>query len=344
MAPASLTAQQHAEIHRRVHLGQTHRDIAREMGLSVGIISHYRNLPLTQAAATHFIAPIFHDKKEAEFNWRDWGKHAQTTQALYHKASQTQKTASIEIPANEPILLVPFSDQHIGGRGVRYDEFERLTDQILNTPNVYLALVGDYMEYAIKLRSVAEVCAQIFDPAKQDQFIEQWFDEIWHKVLWATWDNHVIERQEKQSGSSSTKRYMAKKVVFFDGIGHVDLTVGNEIYRIAVSHKFRGYSYQNPCHAGMRYMRFEGTDREIAIMGDIHTPAFISYNDGDKERLSLVSGTLNTRSVYAERYFSIFTQSHYPVIELDPQQHCFTPFKSIDRWLRMRGRKDVLAI
>lgn len=312
--------------------GKSHREIRDITGLAMGTISKIRQ-------DTHIpVAPvIYHDKKKADFNWREWADHAISTQDLYKRASQTQKFATVEIPAKEPILVMPFSDQHIGGRGVDYKEFIRLTNFIIDTPNLYVILHGDEAEFAIKLRSVAEVCAQLFDPTKQNQFIDQWFDEIKHKVICATWCNHVQEREEKQSGVSTKKLSFAPKTVYFDGIGHLDLKVGSETYKITVSHKFRGFSYQNPCHAGMRYMRFEGSDREIAIMGDIHQPAYICYADGKTERLSLVSGTLNISSAYAERYFSLFTKSNYPVIVFRHDEHQFTALPSLDRWLKLKG-------
>lgn len=277
------------------------------------------------------------DKKKAEFKWREWCQLAEATQKLYRAASQSQKFAKIKLgDGKSPVGFFPFSDQHIGGRGVAYREFRKLTDDILETPNLYVALFGDLLEWAIKLRSVAEVCAQIFGPDKQLQFAEDWFKEIKHKVAFATWDNHEGERSEKQVGLSLLKLALAPSVVFFDGIGHPDVQVGKQTYRIAATHKFRGYSYMNPCHAGQRYMRFQGVDREIAIMGDIHQPAFMHYYDGPKERLSLVAGTLNVDSLYAGRYFSLFTQPYYPCIEFDHVEHRFTPFKSIGEWKRRR--------
>ena len=117
------------------------------------------------------------------------------------------------------------------------------------------------------------------------------------------------------------------------------MTVGKQTYKIAATHKFRGYSYMNACHAGQRYMRFQGVDREIAMMGDIHTPAFAHYYDGPTERLSLVSGTLNINSLYAQRYFSIFTQPQYPCILLDHSVHSFMPFKNLAAWKLATGQK-----
>jgi hypothetical protein len=273
------------------------------------------------------------NKKKADFKWREWVDHAERTQELYKRASQTQKEATIELgDGKHPIVLVPFSDQHIGGRGVTYKEFRRMTEDIISTPNLYVALLGDMTEFAIRLRSVAEVCAQIFGPDKQIQFMEDWFEEIKPKVAFATWENHETERSEKMAGFSFVKPLIGKECVYFDGIGHADVKVGSQTYLIAASHKFRGYSYMNPCHAGQRYMRFQGVDREIAMMGDIHQPAFMHYYDGPRERLSMVAGTLNVNSLYAARYFSIFTQPYYPCIRLDHKTHTFNPFKSLSAW------------
>jgi hypothetical protein len=324
---------------------QTHRELyeLRKSGLSVGKVAKKLRLSMSTVSKYQSVVPpeviVAHDKKVSEFNYRDWADHAQRTQELYHRASSTQKMAHIELGSGrQPAILMPFSDQHIGGRGVKYGEFIRMTDEIINTPNLFVALLNDVAEYAVKLRSVAEICAQIFGPDKQDQFIEQWFNDISHKVAFATWANHDIERAEKQLGTSFIKRMMAKKVVFFDGIGHADVKVGKQVYKIAATHRFRGHSYMNTCHAGQRYMRFQGIDRELAMMGDIHQPAFNHYYDGPIERVSMVAGTLNTDSLYAGRYFSIFTQAQYPVVVLDHEEHSMVPFKNMREYYRITGK------
>lgn len=270
------------------------------------------------------------DKKKADFKWREWADHAQKTQEIHRRASVSQKFANITLgDGKRPICLLPFSDQHIGSRGMNYAIFRKMTEEIIETPDLYIAIMGDLAEFAIKLRSVGEICAQLFSPEKQMQFVEDWFDEIKHKVAFCTWGNHEDERTEKQAGFGVMKWLMGKEAVYFDGIGHVDLTVGKQTYKLAVSHKFRGYSYQNPCHAGMRYMRFQGVDREIAWMGDIHQPCYIRYFDGPMQRCSGVAGTLHIDSLYASRYFSIFTQPMFPCLRLDNKDHNFTPFMSL---------------
>jgi hypothetical protein len=132
-------------------------------------------------------AVIKANKKSAEFNWREWTEHLERTQALYAKAAQTQTFAEIELGrGNHPVCVFPWSDLHWGGRGVNYEIFRKTTDEIVSTPHLYVALVGDLVEFAIKLRSVAEVCAQIVGPDKQVQFLENWLDEIKHKLILST--------------------------------------------------------------------------------------------------------------------------------------------------------------
>jgi hypothetical protein len=38
-------------------------------------------------------AKIRADKKKADFQWREWAEHAERTQELYRRASQSQKLA-----------------------------------------------------------------------------------------------------------------------------------------------------------------------------------------------------------------------------------------------------------
>lgn len=279
------------------------------------------------------------NKKVAEVKWQEWNEHAIKTQELYAKAKSSQIFANIRVGnGKSPICIKPWSDLHLGARGTNYRIFRKTTEEILATDNLYVALTGDLVEFAIKLRSVAEVCAQIFGPDKQVQFMEEWLDEIKHKVILATWCNHAVEREEKASGVSVVKRILAERTVMFDGIGHADISVGKQTYKFAFSHKFRGYSYMNATHAGQRYMRFQGLDREIAVMGDIHTPAYQQYFDGPLLRCSMVAGTLNTESAYAQRYFSIFTQPVYPCIELHHERHEAVPFMNLGLWKSHKGK------
>jgi hypothetical protein len=280
---------------------------------------------------------IYHDKAtDADFNWREVATAAQRMQDVVAKGRTSQETATIELEVGDcdPFILF-LSDTHIGDWGTDYDLFSRITDEILETPNLYVALLGDLANMAIKLRGVAEVTGgNQLTPEQQIKFLESWLKEIAHKVAFATWDNHGVEREEAGSGYSGIKNLLSRRVVYFGGIGHPDILVGSQRYKFAVSHRFRGSSLDNPCHAPMRYLRREAPDRELAAMGDYHVPGIIKFNHGGVDKVAANCGSTQTRSVYARRHYSLFTSSTMPGVRLGADSHCITPYYAVGEWKR----------
>lgn len=277
-------------------------------------------------------------KKVGEFHWRDAIPAIDAMQKLKKKSSWSQERAEIALgDGRSPIVLLGFGDQHIGAYGCNYQAFIEHTEQILATPNVYIALMGDYLEMAIRLRGVLEVTAQVLTPEMQEAFFESWLGDVQHKVAFATWDNHGVMRQENQAGVSSLKNLLARNVTYFNGIGHADLKVGEQVYKVAASHKFRGGSMYNRTHAQGRYIRHEAADRELVLMGDIHTWGYSQYAEGGIERTCITGGTLHENSGYAKRFFSLNDSPYYPCAVLHHDRHEIVPFKTIHQALRYVG-------
>lgn len=324
MANPKLDPFYKSEIPRRIALGHSHYKIAKELGVSVGTVSNVRNMA----------QPPKSNKKQGSFNWREWNGPIANFQKLKKKASNSQDQGTITLgDGKSPIILATLSDIHIGSWGADHALLEAITDELINTPNLYVALLGDYGQYSIKLRNVLEVSDNLLPPDMQTAYIESWFEEIWPKVAWATWDNHGVERQERGSGESSVKAILSKRVIYHNGIGHVDIQVGQQIYKAASSHRFRGTSMHNPVHAGMRYMRMEGVDRELALMGDTHTPGMAKYTDGAMTRVAINTGSLQLNSGYAKRYFSLTTHPVFPCVRLYPDKHLMVPYWSLSEAL-----------
>lgn len=340
--PGSKSRPPDPEIHRLINeyskQGLSNRKIMavllRDHGIkcAYGTVFNYLHKPSGQP-------PVKANKKTGTTDWREWVPQMQAMQNLKKKGSHSQDRAVIELgDGSRPIALASLSDTHMGAWSTDYSALVSLTDELLSTEDLYIALLGDYGHYATVLRNVLEVADNLLPPEQQTQFLESWFEEIWHKVAFATWENHGVERQEKQSGESSTKKILSKKVVYFNGIGHVDLKVGDQIYKGAVSHKFRGRSLLNPVHSIMRYMRFEGNDREWGMAGDSHVPGIAKYTDGPNVRVAINSGSIQANSGFGKRYFSLTTHPTYPVVVFHPDRHEITPFWSIKEYLAVRGK------
>lgn len=279
----------------------------------------------------HFIETT---KKTGTFNWREAIDHVQKGQELFSKARSHQDRALFSIETDEPIYVMAIGDAHFGSWGTDYEVLKRITDEILNTPNLYVILLGDLAQMSIKLRNVLEVSDNALPPKYQMMLLDSWLSEISHKVICSTWDNHAVMREEAVTGYSRYAQIFERHHIYFNGIGHLDLGVGEQIYKIALAHFFRGYSIENPCHGGMRYMRRMAQDREIAMAGDSHNPGLIKYVDGDRVRCVVNSGTAQTNSGYAKRFFSLSTCPAFPVIKLDPTTHSFTPFWTLEEAMK----------
>lgn len=284
------------------------------------------------------------DKKIAHLNWREVIEAITPLQAILHNASGAQDHASIDFShINRPICVVGLSDLHMGSWGTDYETLLRVTDEILSTEDLYVAALGDFLQMAIKMRSVLEVSDNAIPPAYQDMFLESWLEEIYPKVLFATWDNHAVMRQESQAGSSSYSTIFKRRCIYHNGIGHVDLRLGDETYKIAASHRFAGRSMTNPVHGQMRYARMEAPDREIIMAGDSHVPGYTQYVEGGSWRTVLNGGTLQSNSGYAKRFFSLSTHPEMPCVQLYPDEHRVIPFRTVGDWLAVTGRTTKKA-
>ena len=304
--------------------------------VSVGTVFNFIKIP---PPGFHYSGKGIHSNKKLEdFNWEEWSFKLEELQGLRQRASLSQDHAIIELgDGTRPVALAPFSDEHMGSWGCNYTLLREMTHELVDTPDLYIACLGDEGQYSIKLRSVLEVADNIIPPEYQTKFVQGWFDAIWHKVAFATWDNHGIERQEKLAGESSEKQIKSKRVVYFNGIGHIDLIVGEQVYKGCASHQFRGRSMLNPVHAIQRYMRFEGTDREWGMMGDSHVPGMAKYTDGAKVRVAVNNGSLQVNSGFGKRYFSLTTHPVFPIIVFRHDRHEMTPYWSIKEWLAAKS-------
>lgn len=275
------------------------------------------------------------NKKIGEFDWREWCDLIEHHQTLSRKASSSQDFATIKFPAaTEPICIMPFGDTHIGASGIDIGAFRRITDEILNTPNLYVILMGDIAEMAIKLRGVAEVTSQILKPGEQMMFVDKWVEMLAKagKLLAGVWCNHAVTREENQVGYSRMAEILSRHGIYFPHIGHVDIQVGEHVYKLALSHKFMGNSIYSRCAGQKRYLRDNAPDRDIVLMADTHVPAIEQFYVGPYPKLAITSGTLHTESSYGKRYFSLFTQTQYPVVTLSPHKKEFRGYWSLQEW------------
>ncbi len=282
-------------------------------------------------------APVSWDKAEGSLHWSDVLAPAIARQGMARAAKRSQDHGRIAVATTDPLPVLFISDWHIGSWGTSYLGIAEMTKAIQDL-GLHVAVLGDMLQMSIKLRNVLEVSDNLLTPGEQMAFLRSWLQDMAPHVLWATWDNHSVMREEQAVGFSTYAELFKDKTIYHSGIGHIDLTVGEETYRVASSHRFRGNSIHNPTHGQGRYLRMEGIDREIAVAGDSHRPAMASYYDGPLQRFAINCGTLQTDSGYAKRFFSLSSHDSMPVLLFFPDRHKVVPFMNLDDYLAATGR------
>jgi hypothetical protein len=252
-------------------------------------------------------------------------------QSIAKAASNSQDHAHITIETDRPVPVLFLSDWHIGSWGISYQEVAETTRKI-QALGLRIAVLGDMLQMSIRMRNVMEMGDNLLSPRMQMLFLESWLEDLAPQVLWSTWDNHSVAREEEFTGFSRYAEIFKDKTIYHSGIGHVDLTVGGETYKIASSHRFAGNTPLNPTGGQERYMRFEGIDRELTVAGDSHRPSVRNYTDGPLPRIAINCGTLQKDSGYAKRFFSLYTHDWMPVVTFWPDRHLMVSAPSLQHY------------
>ena len=272
----------------------------------------------------------FADKRSEErrFNWREWTPAIQSMQKLKKAAGWSQTEATVKIKTDRPVIIQFLSDLHLGSYGVNYDAFKALTDYILSTPNLYVMLLGDEVDFFHKNFPSAEaIFSQVMSPEEQVMFFESWLEEIKDKGLCITWGNHSEAWAEKIGfGISFLKDIKAKIAPYFNGIGKARIFVNDIEYIFVLSHFFKGFSMYNPLHGVFNAARMV-TDGDIFAQGHIHEPAIGKIYIRGKQTTGLRCGSIKVDDNYGRRYFTPHTlKVDYPSVVLNHEYKDANPF------------------
>jgi hypothetical protein len=311
--------------------GLSNRAIARQLSISDHTVA--RHLPKIVTPAEQ---PV---KKTGELNIEEWLTWLEQGQALKKKASWSGVDGPIVLgDGTSPQILLMLGDTHISSWGTDHSLLRSALKEIKETEGLWVALMGDLIQMSIKMRSVLEVSDNMLPPEQQADFLEALLESIIDKIAFSSWDNHAVEREEKQSGISHIKNLLSRRSVYFNGIGHPDVKVGTQLYKLACSHKFTGNSMFDSTFGPKRYARMEAADREIILQADLHRPAISQYVEGGMERIAITNGSFQTNSGYAKRYFSLRTFPVMPCLVLHNDVHKAVPFWNLDDALKYLGK------
>lgn len=195
---------------------------------------------------------------------------------VWSKYNMQRDKANVVIKADKPIIILPIADMHIGHIAVNINQLLENWFEFLRSDNIYLILVGDYVEWFFSTRDIFGNFEQILTPDMQVRFFKKMIEIDPTKILAA----NVARGSQHDALPAARTGYSLFANIFGEcGIpclgnqGMINITLNDIEYKIASAHKVRYSSYHNANHAPHALMTriFGGAD--CAVAAHQHTPA-----------------------------------------------------------------------
>lgn len=197
-------------------------------------------------------------------------KIAELSQAVRARLDPIVTHKAFEFDNGVAIMMA--SCMHLGGRWTSHKTIKDKVHEALDA-GIYIGLFGDDIDgfWPGSFAGVQSVNEQALSVDLQQKLFELYLDDIKDNVLWGMWGQHGAVWNEKRGQKYIKECYTARGITFFDGAGYIKIGAGENVYNVAVSHKFAGHSMYNPVHAQKRalWQRFPNAD--VIAMGDKHT-------------------------------------------------------------------------
>ena len=188
----------------------------------------------------------------------------------YHEPDAAEKVLEYNVTLKKDAHIVPLSDFHMGSMFLRKDILSEYLKKILGKENVYILILGDMVDYGPTGPQDLLKEQQLSYKSQRKMAISM-ADVIGNRVLACCSGCHShFGGDEMQTVEEEFAEKTLTKVYLHDG-GFLNLTVGNNKYRIFMTHKTRGGSYMNPSRALMRMHECD-IDFDIGIEAHRHNP------------------------------------------------------------------------
>jgi len=281
---------------------------------------------------------IFPDKKVHRVDWRTDFKVMQDTQAQIKEAEVTQKEATVNVPLDIkdlPCLVWIPSDKHIGSAQTDYQLLKDHTELVINTPNAFEISIGDDVDNGIWGGLAFE---QVLPPQMQGFMIKDLAEEMNGRndrkkciTLARCTGNHTDWGFDKTGESWESIWYGSSDAPIFAGMGLVRLHVGDQEYQVAISHRYWGQSKLNPTNACKRFLEYEYTEADCALIGHDHVAEILEFYRNGKRRIAAKTGTYKMEDQWARKQgISGRGQRGGMAILFWPDEHRMQPFLKLE--------------
>ena len=178
-----------------------------------------------------------------ELSFEEFHNEAVRRSKFRDRVERESRVVDIDIPTDRPIAIGFLSDLHLGSRGVNYELLKETADIIKNHPLAYYITGGDITDCLF-----FDYGQEIMNMQEQYRYMYKMFEYMGSENMLAG----ILGNHEAWADRNGVHNYIEfsdkTKRPLLRGISYINLGVGEQPYKMLMSHKFKGYSYHNANH------------------------------------------------------------------------------------------------
>lgn len=218
---------------------------------------------------------------------------------------------------DEPIALVAMSDQHIApGTNIDFKRMREDAELIRDTPGFYAILGGDLVDNHLHHKS-AMIAAR---STPEDQWkLGEWYLSIFaEKILVVISGNHDDWTKQHAGVDVLSRIAKNKQICQCPHEARIDITVGGQLYKIALRHQYRFGSSFNQSHTIKRFYEMGDDTFDIGIIGHHHEHCLEQFVRHRLKRWACRPGSYQVSTSYSSQYGFSDAQATCPTFILSP--------------------------
>ncbi|MGB9707073.1 MAG: metallophosphoesterase [Microgenomates group bacterium] len=249
---------------------------------------------------------IYKDKKPATISPEQILAHLSKARRLWEEQQVGQREATVEVrPAypDLPIFIWLLNDVHAGSVFTDYQALIRDYQLVRDTANFYVITNGDQVDnFLVDTVQAAGVYEDAISPEQQALLVRSLLKELdsRQKLLGISFGNH--EDFIQRGGLSFEGTWLRDlSCPIFNCGGLLILKYGGQEYKIALTHRFWGFSKLNPTNACKRFMEHAYPDADVIYLAHSHQREYLYFERGGKGRVAIVGGTYKVDDEFGQK-------------------------------------------
>lgn len=242
----------------------------------------------------HLLEEAIH--KHAGDLWAALESVQESTDALSNRRKETH----IKLNEKQPVLLVYLSDLHVGHIRSSLRKIREDIELISQTPGVYVMLGGDLFDNVLGFHHTGMNFEELIGAEWQELLVDHLAQRLEGRLIGSVLGNHDEYSVKLADHNPIVKLAKKLNAPYFGAWGVINLTLGEQTYRIGLGHQYRKNSSDNRTHAPKKW-NADVRDVDAAFLGHKHSPAAEDTDVRGSERLFFQAGAYLRGSRFGDR-------------------------------------------